>query len=82
MERSQVLQQAKDLHQKPGRSFTVPSDSASRSDHSVEGQDGNPATPEWYHLPEQNLVPMGRSQVLQGANGSFYVVPFGSSSAN
>ena len=26
---------------------------ASRSDHSVEGQDGNPATPEWYHLPDQ-----------------------------
>ena len=28
--------------------------SASRRDHSVEGQDGNPATPECNPLPERN----------------------------
>ena len=54
-----------------GRSFAVPSDSAPRNDHSVEGQDGNPAAPEWYHLPEQSPVPMGRSQVLQSRQDIF-----------
>ena len=35
------------------------SDSVSRSDDSVEGQDGNPATPESNHLPEQNPGAIG-----------------------
>ena len=44
-----------------GQSFAVASDSASRRDHSVQGQAGicKPATPKCHPLPDQNPYAKG-----------------------